>query len=236
MCFAVFGFNFLFFVLVLSSNNGWYQFRRRVSVVGLIHCPLLWAWKFLSDLRSPTEFGTLSTISVCLRVCLNLCTYMKSFWCLFRRRSWKTTMPGSWTHWRASNRPIRVQRKLWVQKRWKLDLTNSLFNLSWKIQRCRLAPVWSVVPYLCSLNDHYNITSIVVIFLWGGSGIYNGVKRFNCREESFDIEIWMFITVGSGVILDLVATVWGRVLFFIICIMGNLAINVCYPLSSELCW
>ena len=79
MCFAVFGFNFLFFVLVLSSNNGWYQFRRRVSVVGLIHCPLLWAWEFLSDLRSPPEFGTLSTISVCLRMCLNLCTYMNPF-------------------------------------------------------------------------------------------------------------------------------------------------------------
>lgn len=182
MCFAVFGFNFLFFVLVLSSNNGWYQFRRRVSVVGLIHCPLLWAWEFLSDLRSPPEFGTLSTISVCLRVCLNLCTYMKSFWCLFRRRSWKTTMPGSWTHWRASNRPIRVQRKLWVQKRWKLDLTNSLFNLSWKIQRCRLAPVWSVVPYLCSLNDHYNITSIVVIFLWGGGGF-----RYLQWSETFQL-------------------------------------------------
>lgn len=180
---AVLGFNFLFFVpvlvLVLSSNNGWYQFRGCVSVVGLIHCPLLWAWKFLSDLRSPTEFGTLSTISVCLRVCLNLCTYMKSFWCLFRRRSWKTTMPGSWTHWRASNRPIRVQRKLWVQKRWKLDLTNSLFNLSWKIQRCRLAPVWSVVPYLCSLNDHYNITSIVVIFLWGGGGVQVFTMEWN---------------------------------------------------------
>jgi hypothetical protein len=141
------------------------------------------------------SFHTFSTLR------FNLCIYINRF-VVFRPISWRKIMLGSWIYFRASNRPIRNPRMLWIQRTWKLDLSCWIFNLTWKIKLCKLAPAWLVASsflfaYIVSPDDCYYIINFVVIFMVG-------IRKFTveqnilCAERKFklcyDIEIWKIIS------------------------------------------
>lgn len=92
-------------------------------------------------------------------------------------------MSGSWMHFLPSNRRIRSPRKLWIQRSWKLDLSSLLFNLTWKIKLCKLAPVWlvtssSLLANVVAWTDHYCIIiNIVVIYMFGIQNWVNFWKK-----------------------------------------------------------
>lgn len=122
----------------------------------------------LSSEIPPNLVLTISTISLYLstRACEFL-NFRESFYCLFRRRSWRTTIPGSLIHFRSSSLRIRNPRMLWIRSSWKLDLTSWISNSSWKIKRCRLVPAWSVSSsFVLALNDHYYIIIIIVVVIY----------------------------------------------------------------------